>query len=446
MTGRSRILVVDDDCDMLHLISMRLTAAGYEVVQATSGEDALLEFRKSRPQLVVTDLRMGGMDGLALFERLQAEAPSMPVIILTAHGTIPDAVAATQRGVFSFLTKPFEGKELLRRVADAIRLSPSLDIDQRVAGWRAGVITINVRMEEVLRQALRIAEEERAALVVGPPGVGKATLVEAMHRAGRRSESPLVSLSCADFPAAELELLLNPENDDGVFARAEGGVLHLADVGALSAMGQSRLFAVLFRQMQARDPLFRLRANAIQKKVPDVQIIASTPRPLDIAVADQAFRSDLFYLLGERLLLIPPLADRPEDIPLLASHFLASALSKTRQLTLAPEALEALSDGAWPGNVRQLKNVLAQLAERCLTPVVPETLVRRLMRECDEDGLAALDDARRDFERDYLVRLLRATAGNVAQAARVAQRNRTEFYKLLARHGLDPASFKQKFR
>ena len=173
MGSGARILVVDDDADMLHLISLRLTAAGYQVSEAESGEAALLSFRENRPQLVVTDLRMGEMDGLALFEHLQAEAQTLPVIILTAHGTIPDAVAATQRGVFSFLTKPFDGRELLRRVADAIRLSPILDPEHAAARWRSGLVTVSVRMEDLLRQALRISEESKTALLVGTAGSRK---------------------------------------------------------------------------------------------------------------------------------------------------------------------------------------------------------------------------------------------------------------------------------
>lgn len=157
MSDGAKILIVDDDLDMLHLMGVRLSAAGFQVSTAESGEDALISFRNNRPQVVVTDLRMGEMDGLALFEHLQAEAPTMPVIILTAHGTIPDAVSATRRGVFSFLTKPFDGQELMRRVADAIRISPSLDPEKISAHWRKDLITNSIRMEDLLRQALRIS-------------------------------------------------------------------------------------------------------------------------------------------------------------------------------------------------------------------------------------------------------------------------------------------------
>ncbi|MDP3538657.1 MAG: response regulator [Azonexus sp.] len=445
MASGAHVLVVDDDLDMLHLIGLRLSSAGYQVTQAESAEAALVCFRKNRPQMVLTDLRMGEMDGLALFDHLQVEAPTMPVIILTAHGTIPDAVSATRRGVFGFLTKPFDGQELIRRVADAIRLSPALDPAQSSAQWRKELITASVRMEDLLRQALKISEESRTALFVGPGGSGKATLARAIQQAGQRVDQAFVSISCTDFPASEQEELLTQDNPDGAYAQAAGGILYLQDIGALSPIAQARLFSVLFAQMQAHDPLQRLKSASQQRSVPDVQVIASSPRPLDTAVAEGAFRSDLFYLLSGMTLLIPPLSDRSEDIPLLAKHFLAR-IRPEKNLTLAPESLAALTEGRWPGNVRQLKNVLEQVAELSLTPVIPEAAIRRVMRDFEEDDLAAFDDARREFERNYLIRLLQSTAGNVSQAARVAQRNRTEFYKLLARHGLDPVSFKQKFR
>lgn len=445
MNEGGRILIVDDDPDMLHLIGVRLTAAGYQVTQADSGEAALVNFRQQRPQLVITDLRMGEMDGLTLFEHLQKEAPTMPVIILTAHGTIPDAVSATRRGVFSFLTKPFDGQELLRRTADAIRLSPTLDPLQDAAQWRKGLITDNVEMEELLRQALRISEESRTTLLVGPGGSGKCTLAKAIHQAGACADQPFITLSCTDYPATDQEQLLSLDNLDGVFAEAANGVLYLQDIGTLSPLAQSRLFQLLFAQMQTKDPLHRLNAPTKRNLAPAAQVIASSPRPLDGAVAEGSFRSDLFYLLSGSTLLVPPLCERPEDIPVLAKHFLAE-LRPEKNLSLAPEALSALQEGRWPGNVRQLKNVLGQVAELSLTPIIPEAIVRRVMRELEEECLTAFDDARRDFEREYLIRLLQTTGGNVAHAARVAQRNRTEFYKLLARHGLDPASFKQKFR
>jgi len=441
--AEGRILVVDDDPDMLHLVSLRLTAAGYLVSEADCGERALLRFRECRPQVVITDMRMGEMDGMALFQNLQAEAPTLPVIILTAHGTIPDAVAATRRGVFSFLTKPFDGKELLRRVADAINLSPQLDANLAAASWRKDLITASIRMEELLRQALRVSEEEKTAILIGQAGTGKAQLARAIHAAGRRAGEAFLTISCTDYPAHEMEDMLALSGEASIFAAVAGGTLFLQDVGALSPLAQARLFAVLLAQNKALDPLSRLVQGGGVEPVPDVHILVSTRQPLDGAVAEGQFRSDLFYQLGTTVLSVPTLTERSEDIPLLARHFLARKHPEGR-LNLAPEALSVLLEARWPGNISQLKSVLEQVAELSLTPVIPEAAVRRVMRDCEEDSLNAFDDARRDFERDYLVRLLQATAGNVAHAARVAQRNRTEFYKLLARHGLDPASFKQR--
>jgi len=441
MTG-ARILVVDDDLDLLHLIGVRLKAVGYEVLQAASGEQALLDFREHHPRLVITDLRMGGMDGLALFAHLQAEAPTIPVIILTAHGSIPDAVAASQRGVFSFLTKPFDGQELLRRVGDAIRISPLLDPAQDDARWRRRLISASVRMDDLLRQALRVSEEGGNALVIGPNGSGKSTLVEAIHQAGKRASAPLVTLVGADHRPAELEALLRPDAKDGVFAQARKGVLHIRDVGALTVRAQSLLFSVIFVQQQASDPLHHMSVKA-GGGVMDVQIIASSSRPLDAAVVEGEFRSDLFYLLGGSTLRLPPLAERAEDIPLLAAHFLTE-ISPERRMTLTPDALFALQKARWPGNVRQLRNVLCQAVSLSLTPAIPEAIIDRVIRDCDEASLPAIDEARKEFERAYLIHLLQTTVGNVARAARVAQRNRSEFYKLLARHGLDPGAFKHK--
>lgn len=231
---------------------------------------------------------------------------------------------------------------------------------------------------------------------------------------------------------------------DNVFVQASGGVLYVQDLGAMPAAVQSRLFSFLFSQMQSRDPLQRLQSNAALAKLPDLQVLTSSPRPLDSAVAEGLFRSDLFYLLSGNTLQVPSLGERSDDIPLLARHFLQQVGGEGH--TLAPDALEVLQQARWPGNLRQLQNVLAQAVAMTTGVTVSEATLKRIIRESNEASLVAFDDARREFEREYLVRLLEATAGNVSQAARVAQRNRTEFYKLLGRHGLDPVCFKEKVK
>lgn len=230
----ARILVVDDDPDLLDLIGMRLTAAGYEVALAPSGAAALEIFQTERPRAVVTDLRMDGMDGHALFDRLHAEAPSVPVIILTAHGTIPDAVAATQRGVFGFLTKPFDGKELLARVAEAVALSPSIVMADGEAAWRADIVSSSPAMDELLRQARRAADSDDPLLISGPRGAGKELLARAIHAASARERKPFVVMCCG------LQTEQGEQGDEEhlfaeSLAAAQGGTLFLDDVGELAA-------------------------------------------------------------------------------------------------------------------------------------------------------------------------------------------------------------------
>jgi two-component system response regulator GlrR len=428
------ILVVDDDPDLLQVIEMRLTFAGYDVVTATSGVSALEVFRAGRPRAVVTDLRMEGMDGFSLFERLHAEAPSLPVIILTAHGTIRDAVRATQRGVFSFITKPFDGQELLARVAEAVAVSPLTAVGMVDAGGEKMLVSSNPAMGELHRQARLAAESSEPIIVLGPRGVGKELLARSIHGASANAEKPFVPLRCGQWSEARsgMDLLGN------AIERAGGGVLFLDDVEGLSPAMQVGLLPLLIAS-----GVFAWTARAPGR--PSVRVIASTTQPLAQLVRVGRFRSDLFYALSRTSLTVPALADRRDDIPPLVAHFVsAGAMHAGGSLhAFAPEALALLQESPWPGNVRQLRHVVEQALALAVTPRIPAALVARLLREEEQKDLPAFDEARRGFEYDYLMRLLTTTGGNVAQAARLADRNRTEFYKLLARHQLDPAAFKQ---
>lgn len=425
----ARILVVDDDPDLLDLIAMRLGSAGYEVALAASALEALAIFRTERPRAVVTDLRMDGMDGHALFERLHAEAPSVPVIILTAHGTIPDAVAATQRGVFSFLTKPFDGRELLARVAAAVALSPPISADRSDAAWRKDIISTNPVMDELLRNARRSADNDAPILLTGPRGSGKELLARAIHAAGPRSAGAFCVLRCG-MPTDHKE-------EEAQFAAAldtaRDGTLYLDAVGHLAPVLQARLLPLV------------AEAGMFEKKARAVRVIAAAATPLEPDIHTGRFRADLYYGLHRNELGIPALAERREDIPLLVAHFTARH-AKNPAATVhgfSPEALALLCEAPWPGNIRQLRSIVERALSLAVASQVPASLTRRLLIEDNEREMAAFDDARKAFEHDYLLKLLKATSGNVAQAARIAQRNRTEFYKLLARHDIDPASFKQ---
>lgn len=422
-----RILAVDDDPGLLDLIGIRLTSAGYEVTLAASGFEAIECFQRLRPRVVVTDLRMDGMDGHALFERLHAEAPSVPVIILTAHGTIPDAVAATQRGVFGFLTKPFDGRELLDRVAAAVAVSPPIEAAREDGAWRKDIISAAPAMEEVLRNARRLADGNAPLLLTGPGGCGKKLLAQAIHATGTLCKKPFHVLRCGSVDTGSTASALAD-----ALAAVRDGTLLLEDVGQLDIADQSRLLPLIGD------------GNLFGGNARKTRIIASSVQSLEDAVRSGSFRADLYYGLARHALALPPLAERRADIPLLVAHFSAAW---TRQFAgvrrgFAPDALALLCEAPWPGNVRQLRSLVQQALAQATTAQVPAALVRRLLSEGNEREMTAFDEARRSFEHDYLVRLLKSTAGNVTQAARIAQRNRTEFYKLLARHAIDPTSFK----
>ena len=448
-TQSGDVLLVDDDPDLLKLISLRLVSAGYRVRTADSGESALGALAVARPGVVVTDLRMPGIDGLQLFQAIHREHPALPVIILTAHGTIPDAVAATQRGVFGFLTKPFDSQELLQKVAAALRVAGDTpDGSQDTSGeWRSGFITRSPRMEDLLRQARLVADSDASVLIYGESGTGKELLARAIHRASPRRDKPFVAVNCGAIPEPLLESELfghargafsgAVQAHKGLFQAADGGTIFLDEIGDMPLALQVKLLRVL-QEGEVRP------VGATQPIPVDVRVISATHRDLDAEKAAGRFREDLYYRLNVVSLRLPPLADRREDIPLLATHFLRKLAERYRRPvpTLAPDAMALLIAAPWPGNVRQLLNLLEQAVALVTTSLIPESLVQGALRE-DASALVPFEEARKTFERDYLVRLLKITGGNVTQAASLAKRNRTEFYKLLQRHRLEPAMFKE---
>ncbi len=442
------LLVVDDDADMLRLLTMRLTAAGYRVTAVTSAEAALTQLHIERPQLVLSDVRLPGRDGLALFDDIRQQHPSLPVILLTAHGTIPDAVEATERGVFTYLTKPFDGKGLLDKIAQALALSAPANPARRGSpeAWQNQIISRSSRMAEALAEARMVAQSDASVLLRGESGTGKELLAQAIHQAGARASKPFIAVNCGAIPEALLESELFGHvkgaftdavaNHKGLFQAADGGTLLLDEIGDMPPALQVKLLRVLQERV--------VRPLGSSQSIPvDVRIISATHRDLDAAMAEGQFRADLYYRLNVVTLTLPPLSDRREDIPLLANHFLLKLAAKydKRLSGFAPEALKALTTAAWPGNVRQLYNVVEQVCALSTTPLVPLALVQRALRSPSVQVLT-FAEARQHFERDYLVGLLKLTDGNVADAARLADRNRTEFYRLMQKHGLTPGHFK----
>ncbi len=445
--SKARILIVDDDPDLLRLLTFRLEGADYAVESADSAERALARLSVAIPQLVITDLRMSGMDGMALFENIHKSNPALPVIILTAHGTIPDAVAATQRGVFGYLTKPFDSKDLLQQVEKAVALSGGrTDKVNGEADWRTEIITRSLALESILGKAKLVAASDASVLIRGESGTGKELLARAIHKASPRFAKPFVAINCGAIPEQLLESELfghmrgsftgAARDYKGLFQAAEGGTVFLDEIGDMPLPLQVKLLRVL--QDKEIRPI-----GTTQTIVVDVRIISATHRNLEEAIKSGSFREDLYYRLNVVSFALPALSERREDIPVLATHFLSQLVDRYKKPLngFASEAMEILVKSSWPGNVRELYNVVEQAVALSTTSIITPALVDSAMRGQSAE-LSSFESARSEFERDYLAKLLKITGGNVTQAAKLAKRNRTEFYKLLQRHHLDPKLFK----
>ncbi|MGB5628602.1 MAG: sigma 54-interacting transcriptional regulator [Woeseiaceae bacterium] len=438
-----KILLVDDDPGLLRLLSIRLRAEGYDVEAVESAHKALGALRQFSPDLVVTDLRMDKMDGIGLLKELQTRSPGLRVVIITAHGTIPDAVTATQHGAFGFLTKPIDKDELMALVERALKVSGTTEVEE---GWASEIITRNAAMKEVMQQAKMVAATDARVLITGESGTGKELLAQAIHRASERRNKPFVAINCSAMAENLLESELfghekgsftgATRNHDGLFQSAEGGTLMLDEIGDMPMRLQVKLLRVL-QENQVR-PVGSTEAKQI-----DVRVISATHRDLQELMTQGRFREDLYYRLNVVNIKLPTLDKRREDIPLLVANFLQKISKEAGQerKVYAPEAVEMLVTAEWPGNIRQLYNVVRQNVALSRSPVISGELVQQSLGE-HAGKLSSFTDARDEFTRNYLSQILQITMGNVSQAARLAKRNRTDFYKLLARHDLNPDEFK----
>ena len=448
--GKASLLLVDDDPDLLRLLTIRLKANGYDVTAVDSGQRALATIAASRPDLVLTDLRMEGMDGMALFGEIQASYSGLPVIILTAHGTIPEAVAAVKHGIFGYLTKPYDAEELLMHIERALALHSGSASHPAGPGhvWREDIVTRSSLMEDLLGKAQRVAGGDASILIQGESGTGKELLARAIHRASPRANHPFVAINCGAIPETLLESELFGHtkgsftgaiaDQRGLFVAADKGTLFLDEIGDMPLALQVKLLRVI----ETRE----VRPIGATRSIPfDVRIISATHRDLAREKAAGTFREDLYYRLNVVTLKLPSLGERPEDIVQLANHFLAKLAPRygRDKASFAPDALELLVKAKWPGNVRQLYNVVEQSIALCPTDVIPRTFVEQAI-QVEMHEMTSFEDARKRFERDYLTRILKLTHGSVTQAAKLARRNRTEFYKLLQRHGIEAAIFKSQ--
>ena len=421
----ARILIVDDDPALLRLLSLRLHYEGHTTIEADSGTTALAKLDLELPNIMITDLRMPGMDGLQLFEAVHRRFPLLPVLMLTANGTIPDAVHAMQRGVFGYITKPFEGVDLMREVDRALEVSSALGADMpgddAGESWREAIITRSPRMEKLLSEARLISQSDASVLIHGESGTGKELLARALHASSARANAALVAVNCGAIPEnlVESELFGHTKgsftgavrDSVGLFTTAHRGTIFLDEIADLPLAMQVKLLRVL-QEREVR-PVGAAKPHKV-----DVRVISASNRKLEDEVAAGRFREDLFYRLNVVGLTLPPLSERREDIALLANHFMRSLSQRyAKPLTaFAPGGLELLATASWPGNVRQLQNVVEKCVVLCTGPLIPASLVQSALSTRGTEMLA-LDDARKEFERDYLTQLLKITNGNVTNFA-----------------------------
>ncbi|MGR9089475.1 MAG: sigma-54-dependent transcriptional regulator [Gammaproteobacteria bacterium] len=441
--AQGRVLVVDDDPDMLNLLSTWLAGADYDVAVAADGEEALARIDIAKPDLVITDLFMDGMDGMALLTEIHNRNPLIPVIMLSGQAQIPDAVRATHLGTAEFLTKPIEKDELIRAVGRHALRDRTSDAN---AGFGRGVIYRSAVMSELLEQAEMLAAGDITVFINGETGTGKEVVAKAIHEASPRAGAPFIGVNCGAIPEQLLESeLFGHEKGaftganvkhDGLFKAADGGTLFLDEIGDMPLDLQVKLLRVL------QD--FEVRPVGSTSSVPvNVRIISATHNDLDQLVQRGEFREDLYYRLNVVPLNVPSLRERREDIGVLLDHFLARHAEKTRAniKRFDADALDYLTAATWPGNVRQLANAVELCATLTKGDVIPIAMAQRALRE-EPGRIQTLKEAKQAFERKYIISVLRVTNGNVANAARIAGRNRTEFYKLLGQHGIDAGDFR----
>jgi two-component system, NtrC family, response regulator GlrR len=439
-----KVLVVDQDPSLRRIMTALLGAADYAVSTAESGRAALDACVRSRPNLVISELRLDDMGGLALLKELKSRWPHITVIILTSHATIPDAVQATQGGAFSFLVKPVGKHELLGHVERATAAS---NFPMTAGDWREQIVSRSRLMEDRLAIANRAAASTVPALLTGASGTGKELLARSIHAASMRRDNPFVTVSCGSASGADLGTELFGEESPadagdagpgaGAFERAREGTLLLDEVGDLPASLQLALLRVLRKELNPTVPQpIQDAANA------DVRLICTTSRDLKAAVETGGFLRDLYDRINILPIEMPPLGRRREDIPLLVSHFLEQAREPGRHEKIyTPEAIELLATTDWPGNVSQLFDLVKKNVALSRGKVMTKEFVQQSM-PADPGKIPTYDEARDAFARAYLADNLQRTSGNVTKAARIAKRTRTDFYKLLARYRVEPDDFK----
>ncbi len=451
---KEQLLIVDDDQGLLALLTMRLEAMGFAVTACRDADSALQEVRRQRFDLVITDLRLGEGDGLAVMEEVRTLHPELPVLILTAHGSIPGAVEAMQKGALGYLTKPFDDKDLAAWIAKALtprRMSREIQRLKQLVSELYGLEHVAARsalMQALLQQVARVADTDATICLNGETGTGKEVIARILHCNSQRATGPFVPVNCGAIPESlfESELFGHVKgaftgavsSQRGLFQSADGGTLFLDEIGEMPPGIQVKMLRVL----QTREVV---EVGGTRPVKVDVRIITATNKDLAQAVKAGTFREDLFYRIQVIPLTVPPLRARREDIPLLAQIFLRQSMERAGKSVrgFTPEAMHRLMTYHWPGNVRELEHAVEKAV--ILSPRDKITADLLPAGNAATDGaIKPLTEAKEEFERTYLKELLELSGGNISRASQMAGRYRADFYKLLRKYGLHPSDGKPK--
>ena len=451
----AKILIVDDDRNLLGLIKMRLESSGYAVMTALTEQEAKAAVAGNTFDLAIVDLQLGEQDGISLMEDLHKISHGMPVIILTAHGSIESAVEAMKRGATTYLTKPFDARELVLHIERALERGKLTSEISRLKGLLAerygfeNIVARSKVMERVLEVVSRIASTDSTVYIHGESGTGKELIARALHLSSGRKDEPFVAINCAALPETLLESELfghekgsftgAVRTSKGLFVQAQGGTLFLDEIGDMPLSIQSKVLRVL--QERQFTPVGGDRAVAV-----DVRIIVATNKDLGKLVAQGLFREDLYYRIHVIPLALPPLRDRKEDIPLLVEHFLNKYGKQMNKEVrgLTPKAMQRLMLHDWPGNVRELENTIEYAMAMTREDVIGEEGVLPAKAGLSDDPLKPLKEAKDAFEKEYLINILKITRGNVSSASELAGKYRADFYNLLKKYEINHGDFKKE--
>lgn len=447
------ILLVDDDADLLEMTSILLQSLGYIVDAYTNPKLALVAVQTKPFNLVISDLRMAPMDGIALLQEIIKVNSQLPVVIMTAHGSVPSAVIAMQTGAFQYIEKPFSIDALKKVIKDALASSQNFQYtalirEQYTHSNEQGFVFRSPAARELVKQLQHFSQSDANVFLHGESGSGKEVAARFIHQSSVRANKPFLAINCGAIPENLLESELFGHikgaftgaisHHQGLFYRANGGTLLLDEIGDLSLPLQVKLLRVL------QEKTIRHVGGSEEIDI-DVRIISATHRDVEELIKENLFREDIYYRLHVIPITIPPLRERREDIPLLSQYFLDRITAKLERSIqgFTPAAIDKLLTMPWNGNIRELENVIEYAAAATQGQWVDEDVILDGQLNNEKESLQPYSEAKAKFEKEYLEYLMTMTSGNVSQASRVAGRYRPDVYKLLKKHNIEPAQYKR---